>query len=151
MKPSFRFSLGKKRSFGFTLIELLVVIAIIGVLASIVLVSLSGARTKSRDAARVASLHEMAKLVAIYDTDPANVFWTTPAATAQCTTAYTSVGGCLGIGRSGSAIATNYDRYNDIITPGAANACKGTAAGASISSATCQYSLANTAGGRVAE
>lgn len=54
---------------GFTLIELLVVIAIIGMLSSVVLASLNGARVKSRDARRIADLNQIRVALEMYFDD----------------------------------------------------------------------------------
>jgi prepilin-type N-terminal cleavage/methylation domain-containing protein len=58
---------------GFTLIELLVVIAIIGMLSSIVLVSMGGTRAKARNAKRQSDLRQIATAMEMaYDDSSSN-------------------------------------------------------------------------------
>jgi len=72
-----------KKQKGFTLIELLVVVAIIGLLASIVLASLTTARQKGRDARRLADLKEIQSALELYYSDH-NVY---PTSASQATAA----------------------------------------------------------------
>jgi prepilin-type N-terminal cleavage/methylation domain-containing protein len=55
-----------KNKKGFTLIEMLIVITIIAVLASLILVGMGGARAKSRDARRIADLHNIMNALELY-------------------------------------------------------------------------------------
>jgi type II secretion system protein G len=58
-----------KKKQGFTLIELLVVVAIIGILATIVLASLSDARARARDSNRLADIGTIQTALEIYHLD----------------------------------------------------------------------------------
>ncbi len=55
-----------KKNKGFTLIELLVVIAILGLLATIVAVSLTSARSRARDSRRVSDIRQIELALELY-------------------------------------------------------------------------------------
>ncbi len=66
LTPNFGVTPRQSRKGGFTLIELLVVISIIGLLASVVLVSLNSARLKARDVRRVADMKQIMTALDLY-------------------------------------------------------------------------------------
>lgn len=86
----------------FTLIELLLVIAIIGILSSVVLASLNGARAKARDGERLRELRQLQVALENYRVDrgtyPVTFSGVTP----------TWRGHCAGLGGYGVTGATGY-------------------------------------------
>jgi len=68
---------------GFTLVEILVVIAIIGILASVVLASMGGARSKGRDTKRISDVKQLQLALQLYYDANVNKY---PAALTSLTT-----------------------------------------------------------------
>ncbi|MBU4142426.1 type II secretion system protein [Patescibacteria group bacterium] len=96
---------------GFTLIELLVVIAIIGLLATIVMVSLNSARVKARDTKRAAEIKQLALAIQMYYDNNGSF-----PPTAGCLNGWC----CLGHGSSGRCWAGVYwgsDTVDSALSP----------------------------------
>lgn len=112
---------------GFTLIELLVVIAVIGMLASIVLVSLGPTRAKSRDARRIAEVRQMGLALEQEAADGGEN-------TTGCTAADAKVNTCTGPG------VANFANFADPSVGIAGAACVNGGV------ATCQYAISLNSG-----
>lgn len=126
----------KKREGGFTLIELLVVIAIIGLLASIVVVSVSNPRKKARDARRVADMRQAANLINLVNADLENVQDLSGCdATAKTKQLLSSCS-------AGSGAAVKFSAFSSIKDPSSpAGGCYSGAA------AVCEYTIGKSSGG----
>lgn len=110
-----KFILPRDRNKGFTLIELLVVIAIIGLLSSIVTASLSTARSKARDAKRVAETRSIEKALTLYSIDHKGLI---PASTFNNMSEVPTVNGqvdCVSTG-TGSNYENNVQLFNALVS-----------------------------------
>jgi len=76
-----------KKLKGFTLVELLVVVAIIGILATVVVVSYTGAQTKAKHNTTVATLNEALNNVSICVADSTATIPTVVAGSGICSSA----------------------------------------------------------------
>ena len=96
---------------GFTLIELLVVIAIIGILSSIILVSLNSARTKGKDARVISDVQQLRTQI---ETDAVNPYYDVSFA-AACTVATDAACGIVATGNY-STLSTDLTTYSGTLT-----------------------------------
>src|SRR3989344_2123391 len=103
---------------GFTLIEMLVVIAVIGLLASMVLLGLGGARPAARDARRISDLRQLQAVLELFNQGygrypNAVTEWTTTSlGVKQLPTDPTRLGG---IGGTGYAYAIDASAQNYVV------------------------------------
>jgi len=115
---------------GFTLIELLVVIAIIGMLSSVVLVSLGPARKKSRDARRESDIRQISLAMEMCSDDSA------------CTTVGSYLAIAVTSGRLTTAAIGTYMPTVPQDPGGGTGTCTGAADGEMVSGAYCGFASA---------
>ncbi len=131
-----------KNQKGFTLIELLVVIAIIGLLSTIAVVAMQGARAKARDAKRISDVKQMSTVL-----DVENASNEAGVALAGCTgAANTKTNLCSNVGDINNTFGTA--SANRMCDPGNATPCGGTAC-ATGGALNCDYSISQAGGGTV--
>lgn len=131
-----------KKQKGFTLIELLVVIAIIGLLSTIAIVAMGGARAKARDAKRISDIKQMSTLLDIEEAAAPGSFL------CGCITADAKATTCTGTSDTAACtilsagdIGPSFTSLKDPQTSGTTLACT-SAAG----TAPCDYSISVASG-----